>query len=282
MKLMALLRLTRMEHSAMLVIAVLAAEMIAGKLPGAWILLLSFISPVFISMSSFAVNDYFDLEVDRINNRKRPLVTGEIKPTDAIYITILSMLVGLAASALINWEVFVIALVFGTLALLYSYKLKGVAFVGNSYIAFSMAIPFIYGSYVVSGTLGDGIILIFCMIFFSGLAREIHGTIRDMEGDSKARRIRSLPRIIGKMSSAAISLLLYLIAIAISVYMFFKISPFKMNPIYAMPIAITDIMLAYTGIGFLIKSDRKFYDLARNLSLIAMGLALLAILLAPI
>ena len=103
MKLMALLRLTRMEHSAMLVVAVLAAEMIAGKLPGAWILLLSLISPVFISMSSFAVNDYFDLEVDRVNNRKRPLVTGEIKPSDAVYITILSMLVGLAASALINW-----------------------------------------------------------------------------------------------------------------------------------------------------------------------------------
>ena len=282
MRLMALLRLTRMEHSAMLVIAVLAAEMIAGRLPGAWILILSIVSPVFISMSSFAVNDYFDLEVDRMNNRKRPLVTGDMKPSDAVYITILSMLIGLIASALINWEVFVIALVFGILALLYSYKLKEIAFVGNSYIAFSMAIPFIYGSYVVSSELGNGIILIFCMIFLSGLAREIHGTIRDIEGDSKARKIRSLPGIIGTMASAAIALLLYIIAIAISAYIFFRVAPFKMNLVYALPITITDIMLAYTGIGFLVKSDRRFYDLARNLSLVAMGLALIAILLAPI
>ncbi len=282
MRLMALLRLTRMEHSAMLVIAVLAAEMIAGRLPGAWILILSIVSPVFISMSSFAVNDYFDLEVDRMNNRKRPLVTGDMKPSDAVYITILSMLIGLVASALINWEVFVIALVFGILALLYSYKLKEIAFVGNSYIAFSMAIPFIYGSYVVSSELGNGIILIFCMIFLSGLAREIHGTIRDIEGDSKARKIRSLPGIIGTMASAAIALLLYIIAIAISAYIFFRVAPFKMNLVYALPITITDIMLAYTGIGFLVKSDRRFYDLARNLSLVAMGLALIAILLAPI
>jgi geranylgeranylglycerol-phosphate geranylgeranyltransferase len=271
-----------MEHSAMLVIAVLAAEMIAGRLPGAWILILSIVSPVFISMSSFAVNDYFDLEVDRMNNRKRPLVTGDMKPSDAVYITILSMLIGLVASALINWEVFVIALVFGILALLYSYKLKEIAFVGNSYIAFSMAIPFIYGSYVVSSELGNGIILIFCMIFLSGLAREIHGTIRDIEGDSKARKIRSLPGIIGTMASAAIALLLYIIAIAISAYIFFRVAPFKMNLVYALPITITDIMLAYTGIGFLVKSDRRFYDLARNLSLVAMGLALIAILLAPI
>jgi geranylgeranylglycerol-phosphate geranylgeranyltransferase len=264
------------------VVAVIAAELITKSLPPVSILFLSIITPIFISMASFAVNDYFDLEVDRVNRRKRPLVSGELKPSDAVYITMASLAIGLAASALINWETFLIALVFGSLAMLYSYRLKGIALVGNSYIAFSMAIPFVFGSYAVSGSMGYNIMLISAMIFLSGLAREIHGTIRDMKGDSAARKIRSLPGIIGKEASAVLALMLYATAIAISAYMFLKVAPFKMNMIYAVPIAVTDIMLAYTGIGFIVKPERRFYDLSRNLSLIAMGLALLAILLAPV
>lgn len=282
MNIKAVLKLTRIEHSIMLVVAVLAAELVAKGIPGPETLALSLITPIFISMASFAVNDYFDLEVDRVNRRKRPLVSGELRPSDAIYITTACMAIGLAASALINWQAFAIAVVFGVLAILYSYRLKEIALAGNSYVAFSMAIPFIFGSYAVSGNIGYGIALISAMIFLSGLAREIHGTIRDMEGDSAARKIKSIPRIVGTGASAALALVLYAAAIAISVYMFLKVAPFRMNLIYAVPIAIADAMLAYTGIEFVLRPERKVYDLSRNLSLIAMGLALLAILLAPI
>jgi geranylgeranylglycerol-phosphate geranylgeranyltransferase len=278
----AVLRLTRIEHSIMLVIAVLAAELLAGGLPSLPVLVLSLITPIFISMAAFAINDYFDFRVDKINKKNRPLVTGELKALDAVYITLASLIIGITASLLINFSAFVIAVVFGALAILYSYKLKGIAVVGNVYIAFSMAIPFIFGNYVVSQNIGAGIIMVSVMIFMSGLAREIHGTIRDLKGDSVARNLRTLPRIIGIEASAALAFLIYLVAILISAYLFFFVSPFAYNLLYALMIGTTDLMLLYTGIGFMFRRDQKFYGLARNVSLAAMALALVAILLVPL
>ena len=260
----------------------LAAELIAKGLPSLPVLALSLITPIFISMASFAINDYFDMEVDRVNRKNRPLVTGELRPVDALYVTSASLIIGIAASFLINMYAFAIAVIFAALAMLYSYRLKGIALVGNSYIAFSMAVPFIYGSYVVGTGIGEGVALVAAMIFLSGLAREIHGTVRDLSGDRRARGLRTLPGIIGKTASSAVGLLLYLAAIAISVYLFLGVSPFRHNPVYGGLVGISDAALLYIGIGYLAVRRQGFYDMSRNVSLAAMALALLAILLAPV
>lgn len=282
MKVKAILRLTRIEHSIMLVIAVLAAEMIAKGLPSIPVLVFSLITPIFVSMAAFAINDYFDLKVDRINKKNRPLVTGELKQVHAIYITLACLIIGILASLMINFDAFIIAVVFGVLALLYSWRLKGVVLLGNAYIAFSMAIPFIFGSYVVSNTVGSSIILVSLMIFLSGMAREIHGTVRDLKGDSVARNLHTLPKAIGISASAWLALLIYLAAIFLSVYLFFYVAPFAYNLLFALLIGTADLMLLYTGIGFISRHDQRFYDQARNISLAAMALALIAVLLVPL
>ena len=123
-KLVALLRLTRAEHSIMLIIAVIAAEFIAKGIPSPSLLVLSLIAPASISMASFAINDYFDVAVDKANKRMRPIVTGELTKDDALLVTAAGMLIGIIASAFINVQCFAIALIFGILALLYSYRLK--------------------------------------------------------------------------------------------------------------------------------------------------------------
>ncbi|MDE1865009.1 MAG: UbiA family prenyltransferase, partial [Candidatus Micrarchaeota archaeon] len=111
-KLGAILRLTRIEHSIMLVIAVLAAELIAnhGMLPSAPTLAFSLITPIFISMGAFAINDYFDIKVDRANRKVRPLVIGELKPAEALYISVATILIGIASSYFINIYCFAIAI----------------------------------------------------------------------------------------------------------------------------------------------------------------------------
>jgi len=280
-KLAAVFRLTRIEHSAMLVIAVLAAEVIVGKSIPLAKILLSLISPVLISMGAFAINDYFDIEVDKLNKKNRPLVTGVLKPKDALYITAVSMLVGVIASAAINAYCFAIAAIFAVLAVSYSYKLKEMLLLGNAYIAFSMAIPFIFGNYVSVSSLYMSIAVISTMIFISGMAREIHGTIRDYSGDIKIRAARTLPTVAGVKGSAVTALILYLIAIAISIYIFFYIAPFKFNMLYAFIVGLSDLLLLYVAIGYIYKG-RKFYDRARNISLAAMALALLAFLFSPL
>jgi len=282
-KLKAVLKLTRIEHSIMLVIAVLAAEMMAGGLPGMGVMLLSLIAPAFISMASFAINDYFDIEVDRLNKKKnRPLVNGSLKPVHALYITIITLVIGVAASAFINFNSFVIALAFALLAVLYSYKLKEMFFLGNAYVALTYAIPFVFGNYVVSNELAISILLVSAMCFLSGLAREIHGTIRDYEGDVKARKVRTFPKVIGINASAVLALLLYVAAVSISAFLFLNIAPFMSNLAYAAIISVNDLMFLYVGFGYLLMHSSKFYNKTRSISLLAMGIALIAIALAPI
>jgi geranylgeranylglycerol-phosphate geranylgeranyltransferase len=283
-KVIALLRLTRIEHSIMLVIAVLIAEIITRALPVLQILLLSIITPIFISMASFAINDYFDVDSDRLNKRyDRPIISGDISRKGALEVAVASFIIGVAASAFINYAAFIIALVFGALAFLYSYKLKDMLLLGNAYIAFSMAIPFIYGNFVVSGSFNPNILIISAIIFLSGLAREIHGMIRDYKGDRMARRSRNLLSYASKASASLLSLILYSSAIILSIFMFFYLKPFAYNIIYIIPIAVVDMLLLYVSIGYLASSrSGSFYAFSRNISLGAMALALVAYLLAAI
>ena len=276
-----IIKLTRIEHSLMLIIAVVAAEMIALGLPGTNVLILSIITPVFISMGAFAINDYFDIETDRINRKKNPLLKGSLKPVDALYITAVSMIIGIAASAMINAYCFAIAIIFAALSILYSYRMKNMLLLGNAYIAVSMAIVFIFGAYVVSNIIRPAVLLIITMIFLSGLAREINGTVRDMEGDVKARKVRTLPVVIGRKAAVAVAFILYMIAISITLYLFLEIQPFMYNFYYGVMIAISDILVFNSGIIFLL-GDKKSYRRARNTSLAGMGLALIAILIASL
>ncbi len=275
------IKLTRIEHSLMLIIAVVAAEIIALGLPGINVLILSIITPVFISMGAFAINDYFDIETDRINRKSNPLLKGNLKPKDALYITAVSMLIGIAASAMINAYCFAIAVIFAALSILYSYRMKNMLLLGNAYIAVSMAIVFIFGAYAVSSSIRPAVVLIIVMIFLSGLAREINGTVRDMEGDVKARKVRTLPVVIGRRVAAAAAFILYMIAIGITLYLFLEVSPFLYNIYYGVLIVISDILVFNSGVVFLL-GDKKGYRRARNTSLAGMGLALIAILIASL
>jgi geranylgeranylglycerol-phosphate geranylgeranyltransferase len=174
--------------------------------------------------------------------------------------------------------------VFAVLAYLYSYKLKDMPLLGNIYIAFSMAIPFIYGAVVSSGTVPPVIWLVVLVTFLSGLAREIHGMIRDHRGDSSERNISNVVTHMGGTRSAYFSLVLYAEAIAISIYMFFLFRPFAGNLAYLIPILAVDSMLGYVGIAGVVskRPDRFHRYVSRNLSLIAMTLALLTYLVSAI
>ncbi len=273
-----LIRLVRPEHSLMLVLAVLAAELMTRGFPSLPLLLLSLVTPVFVSMGAFAINDYYDIEVDKANKKKRPLVIGTVTPRQAVYTTIASMGIGVAASALINIYALLIALAFALLAVAYAYKLKELLFWGNAYVALAMVIPFAYGDFVVSTSLNYNVAIISVMIFLAGLAREIHGTIRDYSGDTAVRNAHTLPKAIGIKGSALLALLLYLTAIGISVYIAAAVKPFALNAPYIVLVAVTDVLLLYTSIGYVFDNNEQFYEKARNISLLAMAIALIAVL----
>jgi len=81
-KIKGLSQLFRVELPIAAGICVIAGELIAtGSAIYLHELLLGFIVGFFISSSALILNDYFDIESDKINVPTRPLPSGKVKPS---------------------------------------------------------------------------------------------------------------------------------------------------------------------------------------------------------
>jgi geranylgeranylglycerol-phosphate geranylgeranyltransferase len=279
-----LYKLTRFEHAIMLAIAVLIGETILlGQFPSfTIIIILSLMVPIFSEMGSFALNDYLDIESDRINKKvDRPLVRGTLSPQFALWFSIAALLLSTTFAYFINFYAFLIALIFNLLAILYNWKLKDLPVVGNVYIGFTMGIPFIFGNYVISSSLSSLALILAALGFVAGLAREIVKSVQDMEGDKLARKSKTLPIIIGKKSSIYIATFLYII------FLLLTIIPFghglKITLISASLVVIADLLILYSVFEILTSKDEKqCFKNARKFSLMALFLGLLGLLAAAL
>ena len=108
-KLKAIWELMRLEHGFMLFLAILIGSIISQKtlfdnlIPPIDMVILTFFTALFLEASTFALNDYYDLEIDKLNKRAdRPLVRGDIKPKTALYIFFILFPLGLICSYFVN------------------------------------------------------------------------------------------------------------------------------------------------------------------------------------
>jgi geranylgeranylglycerol-phosphate geranylgeranyltransferase len=274
-----LYRLTRFEHAIMLAFAVLIAEtVVLGALPPpALAIALSLLVPVFSEMGSFALNDYLDIETDRLNGKRdRPLVRGTISPRFAFGFSLACLAASVIMAAFINTPAFAVALAFNALAVAYNWKLKDLPLVGNAYIALTMAIPFLFGNFVVSPALSPVAAVLAVLGFVAGLAREIVKSAQDMEGDVKARGSRTLPVLIGKGPAVGLAVLLYLAFVPLSLLPFaMGLSPGAVS--FALVGASDAIIFAICS-----RAQKGDYKFARNASLVAFMLGMLGILAAAL
>jgi chlorophyll synthase len=154
-----------------------------------------------VCATSQAVNDWFDRDVDAINEPRRPIPSGRIPGRWGLYIgmgwTVLSLIV---ASTLGPW-VLVAAIVGLTLAWAYSappYRLKMNGWWGNSAVAISYeGIPWFTGAAAMTGVFPSSGVVLFALLYSIGA----HGimTLNDfkaIEGD-KLMGVRSLPVQLG-------------------------------------------------------------------------------------
>jgi geranylgeranylglycerol-phosphate geranylgeranyltransferase len=275
----AFFRLTRIEHSLFLAIAVIVGEIVITKDLSLWPTAFGVLSVFLIGMGSFALNDYLDYPTDKKNKRKdRPLVAGTISPWSAVVTAKLSFPLGILFALLINLNCFVIAVIFSALAILYSYTLKKLLLLGNMFIAFSMAIPFIFGSYIVSSEINTSIQVLACIAFLTGLGREIIKSIQDMVGDKKYGR-RTLPIVLGKKIPMSFAVFYIMLAIAMSPIPFLMLPKFQNNWLYLGPIIVTDLILLWSAY---LTSRLKKLEKVRKLTLLALGIGLVGFLLGAL
>jgi geranylgeranylglycerol-phosphate geranylgeranyltransferase len=291
----AIWQLMRLEHGVMLFLAILIGSLIAQKTPPKTLfdnlyllfrnIFLTFFTALFLEASTFALNDYYDLEIDRINKRAdRPLVRGDLPPKTALNIFYILFPLGLLCSYFVNMTCFIIALITALISVLYDVKMKKIKLIGNFYIAYIMAIPFVFGGATVLDNafsleaINPAIYVIALIAFLAGAGREIMKDVMDYEGD-KIQGVKSFPRYIGIRASNGVASIFYLCAIALSFLPFF-LTDFKLyyqNITYFILVFITDTMLLSTSLQLVIKKqpNMKFY---RKYTLVAIFIGLLAFL----
>ena len=287
-KIKAIWELMRLEHGVMIAIAILIGSLVALKgqgLPPFDKFILTFFTALFLEASTFALNDYCDLEIDKKNKREdRPLVRGDISPNSALYLFFILFPLGIICSYFVNLACFIIALITALLAILYDTKMKKIKLVGNFYIAYVMAIPFIFGGVAVATKntlffeMPPAIYIIALIAFLAGSGREIMKDVMDFEGD-KEKGVKSFPKYIGPRGSNILAAFFYLIAIALSFLPFFmeRFGIYYQNYYYLAFVFITDTMLLSTSIHLIVKK-KPYLKLYRKFTLIAIFIGLLAFL----
>jgi geranylgeranylglycerol-phosphate geranylgeranyltransferase len=271
----AYLRLARIEHAFMVLIAIIISEALTAKYVGAAFqinlaTIFPAIGPFFIAAAAFILNDYFGFETDKANKRNdRPLVAKLIKKHDALKAAYFLFALGLALSFFVNILCFAVALLFAFLSAIYDNYLKKRPLLGNAFIASSMSISFIYGNFAVAAKLQEIILLFVAISFLAGFGRELIITLRDVIGDKKIGA-KTLPMILGRKTTLQLASLFFISAIVLSWI------PIKnsLTP-YAFLIAMNNILLLLS-IMFIFQKRGDNYKKARNLSLMALMVGLIA------
>jgi geranylgeranylglycerol-phosphate geranylgeranyltransferase len=90
-RILGLFRLFRFELPFTAGVCVILGELLAsGELPTTTEIALGFLSIFFISATSLILNDYFDIESDKINAPERSLPAGLVTERDVVLLSILS------------------------------------------------------------------------------------------------------------------------------------------------------------------------------------------------
>jgi len=194
-------------------------------LPSGWWpaphLVLSAMGAVFlITGAGNAINDVYDVEIDKVNRPTRPLPSGKIARRGAILTSLTLFLTGIAASLYIAVAVgflgcFALALFNSVLLVEYARRLKRTALYGNLAVAYLTASTFLYGAAMLGQSTSGDVVVLVLLAFLATLARELIKDVEDIQGD-EALGASTLPILMGKRWAVGIALTCIVLAVALS------------------------------------------------------------------
>jgi geranylgeranylglycerol-phosphate geranylgeranyltransferase len=267
------LRILRPINSVMLGVGVLVGVLITGGLRSnihLEILALAFVTGFTLTGSAMVINDYFDREIDAVNEPDRPVPSGDVKPNEAITYSVILGVIGLASAYLTSIQNLAIAVFSWMVMMIYSAWGKRTGFLGNLLVSTCIALPFIYGG-VISGNVSTSI-LFSVLAFLSNTGREITKGIVDIEGDA-SRGVKTIAVALGVDEAAYLASAFYFVAATASVL------PLLLGLVsnwYLPFVAVTDVGLVYGIITLLRDHGRESSRRVKNQVLIWMLFGLLA------
>jgi geranylgeranylglycerol-phosphate geranylgeranyltransferase len=163
-----------------------------------------------IGGAGMVINDYFDVEIDKVNRPERPIPSGKISLKSALVYYFVLNFIALVLVSQTNIYAFVIALISVFVIFFYSYKLKSKGLIGNFVVGFMTGLAFIFG-----GAIGENVVpLLFPFIFglLINFAREILKDVEDIEGD-RIKNLQTFPIVYGEEKSLKIFTFLIVLTI---------------------------------------------------------------------
>jgi geranylgeranylglycerol-phosphate geranylgeranyltransferase len=174
-----------------------------------------FITGFALTAASMAINDYYDREIDAVNEPKRPIPSGLIKPKEALIFASALTIAGFVAAFLTSISCFVIAIIAWIIFVTYTTVGKRSGLPGNFLVSTCVAMPFIYGSVAAVSIVEPNVLIFVSMVFLSNTGREITKGIVDVEGD-RMQNVKTLAVLYGEKKAAITAVLFFLSAVFLS------------------------------------------------------------------
>ncbi len=225
-------KLVRPVNGVMSMIAVWIGTIIAGaSFVPALPTLMGMISVFVISGGGMGINDYFDVEIDKVNKPHRPIPSGKISKRAALVFSTVLILIGLGLAYMINVEALITAFAASALLIGYAARMKKTLLMGNLVVSGLVGLTFLYGGMIYSGFLA--LLPLALLAFLANTGREIYKTIDDAIGDQKYN-VNSIAiklgvihtRLLGNIFltlAVILSFVPYLFGILGQVYLFFVV-----------------------------------------------------------
>ncbi len=232
--------------------------------------ILVFLTVFLITGAGNAINDYYDIDIDRINKPDRPIPSGRIGLSTALYFSLALFALGTLFAFMINPVCGIIALVNSLLLIYYARTLKRTAFLGNLAVGYLTGSTFLFGGAVFfeKGGLED-VFILFLLATLATIAREIVKDIEDIEGDMRDGA-RTLPIVIGPGKAAGIAALIGLVAVITSPLPYLQSI---MSIRYLFLVAVADLLFAVAVYEILGKNNpgksSRMFKLAMAFALIS-------------
>jgi geranylgeranylglycerol-phosphate geranylgeranyltransferase len=236
-------------------------------------LVLGFLTGFFICAYSMALNDVYDVEVDKVNRPDRPIPSGKVSVREAYRISFICLAAGIGCSVLsLNPLAILLAAAYAFLSWLYNAKAKKSGLPGNLIVASSLAIPFVYGGAVSGGSIVGSLLLMMALTaFFSGVGREVVKAMADIEGDSR-RDIKSVARSKGLGFASVVGATFFFLAVLTS---WVPLVTGLANQVYVYGVIVPDIIFAYLAFAILANHESSSAHRVKRVALAGMTIGLL-------
>jgi geranylgeranylglycerol-phosphate geranylgeranyltransferase len=258
-RLRAVLQLFRPMNSAFVVLCILAGAVIAaGAEAWAGAVFLASVAGALAAAGGYAINDYFDIEIDRINKPDRPLPREALSRRAALVSWAIVSSSALALGSMLPAQAFAIV-VFWVIALyVYAGRLKRTALVGNALVAAMTGLTFVLGAMAVGQT--ERALFPALFAFLANFAREVLKDVEDREGDEQ-QGASTFPIRHGVKAALRLTSAVLLALIAATVVAF-VVGAFNVR--YLVAVLVVDGLILFTVVAMWRRQDPAHLNRLNN------------------